>query len=73
MLYPFPEQGNIAEIAIEDHVRTPSGLPEYDATPEHREFSKKAGFIMICALQKVPDGIIFRTLFHRDGKLGRKG
>ena len=65
MLCPFPEQENIAEVAIEDHVRAPSGLPGYDATPEHREFSKKAGFVMICALQRVPDGTIFRAFSPR--------
>jgi len=73
MLCPFLEQGNIAEVAIEDHVWAPSRLPGYDVTPKHREFSKKVGFVMICALQKVPDGTIFRTLFHPNGKLGRKG
>ena len=73
MLCPFPEQRNIAEVAIEDHVRALSGLSGYDAMPEYRKFSKKVGFVMICALQKVPDRTIFRTLFHLDGKFGRKG
>jgi len=73
MLCPFSEQRNVAEVAIEDRVRAPSGLPGYDAMLEHRKFSKKSRFVMICALQKVPERIIFRALFHPDGKFGRKG
>jgi len=73
MLSAFLEQRNIAEVAIEDRVRAPSGLPGYDATSEHMEFSKNVGFIMMCVLQKLPDRTIFRALFHPDGKFGRKG
>jgi len=65
-------KGILAEITIKKHVQALSRLPGYNAMPNHREFSEKARFVIICALQKVPDGTIFCTLFHPDGKFGRK-
>ena len=55
MLCLFPVLGNVAEVAIEKHVGAPSGLPGYNTTPEHREFSEKAGLVIICALQEAPN------------------
>jgi len=47
MLCPFPVQGNVAEVAIEKHVRPQSRLPGCNTAPEHREFSEKAELVAI--------------------------
>jgi len=55
MLWLFPLQGNAVEVAIAKHVWAPSGLPGYNTVLEHREFSEKAGLVIICALQEAPN------------------